>query len=41
VLSHRDLYVGLLATADGNFGGLVDFDKAEAWETAADFVRLR
>ena len=24
---HRDLHVGLLATADGYFGGLVDCDK--------------
>jgi aminoglycoside phosphotransferase (APT) family kinase protein len=42
VLCHRDLHVGnLLATVDGEFAGLLDFDNAEAWDPAADFVKLR
>ena len=42
VLCHRDLHLGnTLATSSGALSALLDFDGAEAWDPAADFVKLR
>lgn len=41
-VTHRDLYLdNLLADADARLTGILDFDNAEAWDPAADFVKLR
>jgi aminoglycoside phosphotransferase (APT) family kinase protein len=41
-LTHRDLYLdNLLAGEDGLLTGILDFDNAEAWDPAADLVKLR
>ncbi len=41
-LCHRDLYLdNLLATQDGQVAALLDFDGAEAWDSAIDVVKLR
>lgn len=41
-LTHRDLYLdNLVADDDAQLTGILDFDNAEAWDPAADFVKLR
>lgn len=41
-ICHRDLHLGnLLATPTGRLAAVLDFDGAEAWDPAADVVKLR
>lgn len=41
-ICHRDLHFNnLLAAADGSLAGIIDFDGAEVWDPAADFVKPR
>lgn len=41
-ICHRDLYLdNVLATEGGRVAALLDFDGAEAWDPAADVVKLR
>lgn len=41
-LCHRDLHPGnFLAHENGALSGVLDFDGAEAWDPAVDFVKLR
>jgi aminoglycoside phosphotransferase (APT) family kinase protein len=41
-MCHRDLYLdNLLAAEDGGVAALLDFDGAEAWDSAIDVVKLR
>jgi aminoglycoside phosphotransferase (APT) family kinase protein len=42
VLTHRDLYLdNLLVDPDGTLCSVLDWDCAEAWDPAVDFVKLR
>ena len=41
-LTHRDLYLdNVLAGPDYRVAAIVDFDNAEPWDVAADWVKLR